>query len=59
MANLRVRALDYPQLRRTRAPMSIGVRAGFAAADAAAGFGQALRSNLSSKASGIKRVRDA
>ena len=59
MANVRVRALDYAQLRRTRAPMSIGVRAGFAAADAATGFGQALRSNLSSKAFGIKRVRDA
>jgi hypothetical protein len=59
MADLRARALDQPQLRRTRAPISIGARAGLAAAGAAEGFGQARRSNLSSKASGMKRVRDA
>jgi hypothetical protein len=39
--------------------MSIGVRAGFAAADAAAAFGHAERSNLSNNASGMKRVREA
>ena len=54
-----VHVLDYPQLRRTRAPISIGARADFAAAGAAAARGQAIRSNLLSKASGMKRVRDA
>src|SRR4029077_7389547 len=49
----------YPQLRRTRAPISTGARAGFAAAAAPAAFGHAQRSNLSSKASGMKRVREA
>ena len=48
-----------PQLRRTRALMSIGARAGLGEAACAAARGHARHSNLSSKDDGIKRVREA
>ena len=50
---------SYPQLRRTRAQMSIVVRGALVVAPGATAFGQAERSNLSSIASGMNRVRDA